>query len=332
HFTIRCEIDPDLQAETVSASMTTSSPTAVGDASQTESPDSTPQIPPLNILLAEDDYFNQQLATALLTRWGHRVSLAQTGRNAVEMWQTGQYDLILMDVQMPEMDGLEATRLIRQKESESGRPRTPIIAITAHALTDDREKCLAAGMDGYESKPLRVQRLNQQVTSLFEGAMLHRTRPAIPDSARSETRTPLDEPSFDAGQPETTKEEAPSAPVGNQTGDWKHALASCGNDKDLLMELCSVFVSEAERLLNEIKETVEQGDVQGLARKSHTLKGSVELFGKNDVFLVVRELEDLARHDRMDDARNVFPTLLPPLNNLLDEVRRVVTTKHLPLT
>ena len=108
----------------------------------------------LHILLAEDSLMNQKLAVGLLTKWGHTVHVVANGLAAVEAWEQGGFDLILMDVQMPDMNGREATAEIRRREAQSGR-HIPIIALTAHALHSDRDNCLAAGMDGYVSKPIR---------------------------------------------------------------------------------------------------------------------------------------------------------------------------------
>lgn len=120
----------------------------------------------LNILLAEDNAVNQHLAIRLLQKMNHEVTLAHNGRQAVEMWNEGVFDLILMDVQMPDVDGLEATRQIRRIETETGR-HTPIVAMTAHAMKGDREACLDAGMDGYVSKPVRVETLRQEIARVL---------------------------------------------------------------------------------------------------------------------------------------------------------------------
>jgi two-component system, sensor histidine kinase and response regulator len=115
-------------------------------------------LPPLNILLAEDNLVNQKVAAKLLEKAGHRVTVAANGKVALQRFINGNFDLILMDVQMPEMDGLEATRAIRQFETARNL-RIPIIAMTAQTMKGDRDNCFAAGMDGFVSKPIRLQEL-----------------------------------------------------------------------------------------------------------------------------------------------------------------------------
>jgi len=111
--------------------------------------------------LAEDSLFNQKLMVGLLEKRGHRVTLAENGREAVAAFQSHQFDVVLMDVQMPEMDGLEATAAIRQLESAAAR--TPIVALTAHAMKGDRERFLAAGLDDYVAKPVRPPELMEAI-------------------------------------------------------------------------------------------------------------------------------------------------------------------------
>jgi CheY-like chemotaxis protein len=119
----------------------------------------------LHVLLAEDNRVNQTLAVRLLEKRGHSVFVACNGRQAVDAFDTGVFDLILMDVQMPEMNGYEATTAIREKERETGG-HVPIIAMTAHAMKGDRERCLAAGMDRYISKPIDTRELLETVESI----------------------------------------------------------------------------------------------------------------------------------------------------------------------
>jgi PAS domain S-box-containing protein len=127
------------------------------------------RLPPLRILLAEDSLVNQKLAVGLLERHGHSVIVANHGREALAAFDSGKFDLVLMDVQMPEMDGFEATAAIRGREEETGR-HIPIVAMTAHAMKGDRQRCLDAGMDAYVAKPIRAQQVFETIASLFDAA------------------------------------------------------------------------------------------------------------------------------------------------------------------
>jgi len=120
----------------------------------------------LNILLAEDNLINQKVAKRLLEKLGHRVDIAANGRETVQKWASDSYDLILMDCQMPEMDGYDATREIRS--SEAGRWHIPIAALTANAMPGDREKCLAAGMDAFIAKPIKVDSFTETLKRLLD--------------------------------------------------------------------------------------------------------------------------------------------------------------------
>jgi CheY-like chemotaxis protein len=122
-------------------------------------------VPELKILLAEDNPVNQKVAVRMLEKQGHSVTIAGDGRAALANWEQTGFDLILMDVQMPEMDGFEATAAIRQAEVRTGQ-RIPIIALTAHAMAGDRERCLAAGMDGYAVKPIRAEDIRNEIVRL----------------------------------------------------------------------------------------------------------------------------------------------------------------------
>jgi CheY-like chemotaxis protein len=137
-----------------------------------------PACKPLNILLAEDNVVNQKLFVRLLEKYGHQVTVAGNGREALEAWRAQPFDLILMDVQMPEMGGLEATTALRGEEQGTGR-RIPILALTAHAMKGDRERCLESGMDGYLTKPLRAAELLETLAGLFPSP---HTEPVCDDS------------------------------------------------------------------------------------------------------------------------------------------------------
>jgi len=129
-------------------------------------------VPPLRILLAEDNRVNQLLAVRMLEKQGHKVVAVQNGREALDAISSDTFDVALIDVQMPDMDGLEATRLIREKELETGKSRLPLVALTAHAMTGDRERCLAAGMDGYVSKPINPRQLFAVIREVTASALI----------------------------------------------------------------------------------------------------------------------------------------------------------------
>jgi len=133
-------------------------------------------LPPLRILLAEDSVVNQRLAVAILEKHGHGVTVAGDGQAALELLRDGAFDLVLMDVEMPNLDGLEATAAIRQRERDGGG-HVPVIAMTAHAMKGDRERCLEAGMDDYVSKPIRAADLFQKIAEV-----LARLRPGEADA------------------------------------------------------------------------------------------------------------------------------------------------------
>jgi len=139
---------------------------------------------PIRILLAEDNLVNQKLASRLLEKHGHNVVIAANGRQALQRLESEEFDLVLMDVQMPEMDGFETTAMIRKTEEATGA-HLPIVAMTAHAMQGDKERCLTAGMDGYLSKPLNVKELLAVVQSVLEKSRLD-SRPSFPDSVRND--------------------------------------------------------------------------------------------------------------------------------------------------
>lgn len=234
------------------------------------------------ILLAEDGAVNQRVAVLMLESRGHEVTVANNGREAVERFRSGPFDLILMDVQMPEMDGLEATRTIRGLET--GGDHIPIIAMTAHAMSGDRERCLQAGMDDYLSKPIQAPLLYAAV----EGAQTSASAPP-PDTG----------PTSDA------------APV-----DWKKAVAQVGGDEAVIAELAGLFLAECPGLETGIREAVKTGNAADLRRHAHTLKGSAGVFQAGATVDAARRLEKMGREGDLVGAEEVLEALAHELDRL----------------
>jgi PAS domain S-box-containing protein len=237
-----------------------------------------PEVPPassrpLRVLVAEDNPVNQKLALALLQKRGHEVTLAGNGAEALAALgvdggaatAAGPFDVVLMDVQMPEMDGLEATARIRAAEAASGR-HLPVIAMTAYAMKGDKERCLAAGMDGYVAKPVRPQELY---------AALDAVLPARPAAA--------------PGPPAP-----PTAPAASPV-DWAAALEHLGGDPGLLRDLIGLFLAEYPEWLAQARRAAAAGDAAALKRAAHNLKGSMAHFGAHEAFEAARKLEIMGR-------------------------------------
>ncbi len=180
---------------------------------------------PLRLLLAEDNAINRKVATGLLEKRGHTVVAAANGKIALELLARESFDIVLMDVQMPEMDGFEATRLQREREATTGT-RIPIIAMTAHAMAGDREKCLAAGMDDYVSKPIDAQKLVEA---------LARWAAAPVSEAVAETRS------------RRSRVELASASLAPAKAPLERAevLARLDGDEELMREVLELFLGEA---------------------------------------------------------------------------------------
>ena len=220
----------------------------------------------LRVLVAEDNPTNQKLVSALLDQHGHHVTIVSNGRLAVERAAQESFDIILMDVQMPEMGGLEATAAIREAERDTGR-HVPIVALTARAMAGDREQCLAAGMDAYVSKPLRADELFATIE-----AMAGTPPPAVP---------------------------SPPAPSSGQTSsgavDLSGLLAGFAGRADLVKEVIDVFLADAPAMLTRLNEAARTSNAADLAAAAHALKGSAGLFSLGEAYDRARTLELRAR-------------------------------------
>ena len=240
---------------------------------------------PLRVLLAEDSLVNQRLVMGLLERAGHSLRVANNGREAVAAYQSQPVDVVLMDLQMPEMDGLAATAEIRALEARTAARRVPIIAMTAHALSDDRDRCLQAGMDYYIAKPIR----GKQLLETLEAA----ARRLVPD-------------------------DVPMPPVGESEGpvDWAVAMDTVRGDRELLRVVVETFLEETPRLMTALRQAIAAGAVGEVKRAAHTLKGSLNYFGALRAVEHAVRLESLAERRDLEGA----PAALDDLEGALAQV------------
>jgi signal transduction histidine kinase/DNA-binding response OmpR family regulator len=239
----------------------------------------------LRILVAEDNVVNQKLAVSLLTKLGHQVRVAADGRLAVDAFQQAPFDLVLMDVQMPNMSGYEATAAIRDLERGTGR-RTPVVAMTAKAMKGDREHCLAAGMDEYLSKPIQSQRVAEIIALVL---------PPAPETERSEaSHVILDE----------------------------SALLTCvDGDAALLDEIAASLLAETPVLLERIDEALAANDSEVLAAAAHTLKGMYMVFAPNPVVDVAQQIEERSLSRNLAAARQAHADLDPAVDIFTSALR-----------
>ena len=233
---------------------------------------------PLHVLLVEDNAVNQRLAQALLQHSGHTAVLAGNGSEAIAALAREQFDLVLMDVQMPGMDGLEATAAIRQNETATGA-HVPIVAMTAHAMKGDRERCLAAGCDAYVSKPIQKEELLQAVASLTECAV------EAPGEKSARGRAA---PGVPRGQAESTDNSSCAV------FDRARSLAMVENDASLLGEMAALFLEDSPKMLDAVRQALELGDLPALAGTAHALKGSVGNFAAPEAVAATRDLQRAA--------------------------------------
>ncbi len=255
------------------------------------------QLPPLKILLAEDAVVNQKLAVRLLEKAGHTVQVANNGYEAVAAVAREPFDLVLMDVQMPGMGGFEATEKIRAAEAESGR-HIPIIALTAHAMKGDRERCLHAGMDGYVAKPIRARELFQMMEQVL--------RTHTPELL--ERKTPQSAWDFVGINGERTS----MAEVFNRAA----ALERCGDDPHLLQELIEMFQTEATLWMRDLEAAVMNDNAEQVKRLAHTIKGAVGTFAAQQAYDIALKMEMLGQEQRLTEAKVLLPEMQAVMERL----------------
>jgi two-component system, sensor histidine kinase and response regulator len=235
-----------------------------------------------HILVAEDNPMNMKLAVTLLSRAGFSADAVENGKMAIDALKKTAYDLVFMDVQMPEMDGFEATKIIREMEEEG--KHTPIIAMTAHAMKGDRERCLKAGMDDYVSKPIEPQEMFRVIEKW--------TNP----------------PSHKDGMPSviSPKEEKQ---VENIPLDMETTLKRFDGDKEFLMELMLEFLDHLPQQLETLVEAAKKGDVKLLEREAHTIKGAAGNLGASNLADLALKLEMHGRNGELSGVVELIENL-----------------------
>jgi len=239
----------------------------------------------LNLLLAEDNAVNQTLAIRLLEKLGHKVTLAVNGLEALQLWQNGQFDAILMDVDMPVMNGYEATQRIREHEKETLQ-HIPIVAMTAHAMKGTREQCLRHGMDGYLTKPIDTEALWNELDGL----------------GQSLGPEPVAEPV------------KPSHAV----ADFNKALETMDNSRELFYELATMFIEDSPPHMQSIKEGMDRKDQKGVRHSAHTLKGMAGIFAGERT---MRAAERVEKSDTLDGCVGDVAELESALSELQLEIK-----------
>ena len=241
--------------------------------------------PKLRVLLVEDNRFNQMLALGILENDGHEVSVAGNGREGLELLETGCFDVVLMDVQMPEMDGFEATRVIRGRE-QGTEEHIPIVGLTAHSKPGDEERCLEAGMDAYVPKPIKRDLLFPTLVRLTTG---------------------------DGGETASIPTRAADEVDGF---DRQEVLSRLDGDVNLLGQLVEMFFEDCSMFMSQIRAALDNGDREALGKAAHGLKGSVSTMSLNKALASISELEKLEASESLEDAESMYTVLHDELERL----------------
>jgi CheY-like chemotaxis protein len=273
----------------------------------------------LRILLVEDQEINCIVASELLTEAGFTHDIVHDGMAAVDAVQNGDYQLVLMDCQMPGMDGMEATRRIRAQERQHpARARVPIIALTANTSGADRDACVASGMDGFCSKPFTTQQLYDAI-----GAAVG-DQPPMPETKheeikpRSDTKIAEAPAAADINDDQKSKIENAPAPFDLQT-----VLQRCSNKPALATMILDKFQSQATEALARIKTHLAENNALELARASHAVKGTAGLLGAAPLQSAAARLEEIGRHQSLGDAQTALTAMQAEMAKCIEHIRTV---------
>ncbi len=299
---------------------------------------------PLRILLAEDLVVNQKLMIAMLGKMGYRTDVAANGLEVLEALERQQYDIVLMDMQLPERDGLEASRQSQSRWPAEGRPR--IVALTANAMREDREACVAAGMEDYLAKPVRLRELVNALVRAGEIVIARTGRKEpeaesreqdAPDPTRAADTGPHDAPSTvpdpshappqpgsaPSGMPVPTAQFvlSPSEPVLDEVMRAQYREMREGGMPEMVGELLAAFQGDADRLLPAIGAAVAAGDAATLRSAAHGMKGAAGNLGGRRLAAVCYELEKRGRDNRLEGAKTLAPLVEPEYQALIAALR-----------
>ena len=265
----------------------------------------------IKLLLVEDNIVNQKVAISMLKKIGlSEPEIANDGKEAVSMSQSNEYDLILMDCQMPSMSGYEATGLIRKREQNHRLPRIPIIAMTANAMQGDREKCIASGMDDYLSKPIKAETLRNMLTQW----LIYDIDPSEPSTSELSTSEPSENT--------TEAEEIASnnaEPIINH--DTLNTLKEIMEDE--FSSLLDSYLEDAPTLFNELKQAAKSADIEVMVRAAHTLKSSSSNLGATLLSGIAFDIEKLGKDSKLQEASRLIPNLEAALNQTLEAFRQL---------
>jgi CheY-like chemotaxis protein len=262
---------------------------------------SVPQARRLHILLAEDNRTNQTVATRMLKKMGHSTTVAGNGKEVLLLLPLHRFDLVLMDVQMPEMDGLTVTRKIRESERETEH-HVPIIAMTAHAMKGDRERCIEAGMDGYVSKPISSKEVAEAIAAIPQ--LQGEGTPVISLEVREADAT------------------LPSAP--RIAWNMGETLERLGGDETLFHEVIEIFLDDVPKHMASLGRAIAAGDAEAVEGAAHTLKGELGYLGISAVSQKARDLEELGRSSDLRFAASLYAAFASELSELLTSMRSMM--------
>jgi CheY-like chemotaxis protein len=272
----------------------------------------------IRILLAEDNVVNQRLAVRMLEKSGYRADTVSNGKEAVEVLKSIPYDLVLMDVNMPEMDGFEATRIIRDPNSKCRNHHIPIIAITAHAMQGDREKCLALGMNDYISKPVQREELFKAIERIYLKKLV---RTSLDDSQNLETK-PNQKSSQLAHITDTNQQDVPDLNA-HDIFDKEKLLEGIDHDEEFCKEMLDIYIQDTTEKLERLREAIKNEDAFNIEQDAHSVKGSSANIFAYEMQRVAYEMEKAGKTNNMNFARN----LMTELEHQFEVFRKIIPNR-----